>query len=374
MTTQINSNYLEKYSEDYAAIVCGQFFSSKPYMTGQDIVQLTNSAQVNFFIIKRLFELWQDELAKLKSNPYFDYRDITVHEALTDFMNVLSRRIKIEKEQLQPLLETSIRQAVEVATDPVSFYQNEISKAPVGQINEFLRDNKKYYKWHSQTITFLVDKAGFGHDESAYLRAIAANYQAIQGSLESVNLLLATLGDIKPFDLDAYLGQNAQEQILVSDSMPEPNREQESKSSFFDQVEINATGIGDVAPEPVRMVEVKPEPAKTVHVTHSNATSNGFDPYNLKAKFETLSYKGMKGILGELAESLAINQRFMFTKELFDGNADLLKHALKSIDKCHSFEEAIGLVNSRYVEELGWKSDSESVQEFLLLVYRKFEV
>ncbi|MEP0712755.1 MAG: hypothetical protein ABJC55_12600, partial [Algoriphagus sp.] len=124
MTTQINSNYLEKYAEDYSRIVCGQFFSGKQYMTGQDIVQLTNSAQVNFFVIKRLFELWQEELGKLKSSPYFDYRDITVHEALTEFMNVLSRRIKIESEQLQPLLKTAVRQAVQVATDPVSFYQN----------------------------------------------------------------------------------------------------------------------------------------------------------------------------------------------------------------------------------------------------------
>ncbi|SFA72770.1 hypothetical protein [Algoriphagus aquimarinus] len=370
MTTQINSNYLEKYAEDYSAIVCGQFFSSKQYMTGQDIVQLTNSTQVNFFIIKRLFELWQQELAKLKSNPYFDYRDISVHEALTEFMNVLSKRIKIEREQLQPLLRTAVEQAIQLATDPVTFYQNEITKAPSGQINEFLKENKKYYKWHDQAITFLVDKAGFGHDESAYLRAIAANYQAINESLESVNLLLATLGDIKPFDLDAYIVQDTPEPVPTS--IPESSREQESKSSFFDQVEMEESTSRNSAPEPVRTVEH--EPVKAVQPSYTNGAEHAFNSSSLKARFETLSYKGMKGVMGELAESLAINQRFMFTKELFDGNADLLKHALKSIDKCDSFDEAIGLVNTRFAGELGWKSESEPVQEFLLLVYRKFEV
>jgi len=370
MTTQINSNYLEKYSEDYAAIVCGQFFSSKQYMTGQDIVQLTNSVQVNFFIIKRLFELWQEELGKLKSNPYFDYRDITVHEALTEFMNVLSRRIKIEKEQLQPLLATAVQQSVQLATDPVAFYQNEISKAPSGQINEFLKENKKYYKWHDQAITFLVDKAGFGHDESAYLRAIAANYQAINESLESVNLLLATLGDIKPFDLDAYIVQDSA--VAAPTSMPEPAREQESKSSFFDEMDMEASTSKNSIREPEKVTY--PESIKEVQPSYTNRAVGGLDSHNLKSKFETLSYKGMKGIMGELAESLAINQRFMFTKELFDGNADLLKHALKSIDKCDSFDEAISLVNSRYAGELGWESETEPVQEFLLLVYRKFEV
>ncbi|WP_192347750.1 hypothetical protein [Algoriphagus sp. Y33] len=370
MTTQINSNYLEKYAEDYAAIVCGQFFSTKQYMTGQDIVQLTNSTQVNFFIIKRLFELWQEELAKLKSSPYFDYRDITVHEALTEFMNVLSRRIKIEKEQLQPLLSTAVQQAVQLATDPVTFYQNEISKAPVGQINEFLKENKKYYKWHDQVVSFLIDKAGFGHDKSAYLRAVAANYQVIKESLESVNLLLATFGDVKPFDLDAYLVQESIDPPAAPTSGL--SKEEESKSSFFDQVEIETSDIKHV--EPGRMKIEEPEAIRPVQATYTNGTVGTLDPYNLRAKFETLSYKGMKGIMGELAESLAINQRFMFTKVLFDGNADLLKHALKSIDKCNSFDEAIGLVNSRYASELRWESDAEPVQEFLLLVYRKFEV
>jgi hypothetical protein len=80
----------------------------------------------------------------------------------------------------------------------------------------------------------------------------------------------------------------------------------------------------------------------------------------------------MKGIMGELAESLAINQRCMFTKELFDGNADLLRHALKSIDEVATFEEAVALINGRFVGELGWNCESEEVLEFMQQVYRKF--
>jgi hypothetical protein len=92
----------------------------------------------------------------------------------------------------------------------------------------------------------------------------------------------------------------------------------------------------------------------------------------LKAVFATETYKGMKGILGELAESLALNQRFMFTKELFDGNADLLRHALKSVDELATFEEAVDLINARFVFELGWDIESEEVREFMQQVYRKF--
>jgi hypothetical protein len=80
----------------------------------------------------------------------------------------------------------------------------------------------------------------------------------------------------------------------------------------------------------------------------------------------------MKGILGELTDSLALNQRFMFTKELFDGNSDLLRHALKSVDESPSFEAAVELINARFVGELGWDIESEEVREFMQQVYRKF--
>jgi hypothetical protein len=62
----------------------------------------------------------------------------------------------------------------------------------------------------------------------------------------------------------------------------------------------------------------------------------------------------------------------MFRKELFEGNDDLLTHALKSLDACDSLEDAIELINNRYLPELGWQPNSEPVDEFLSLVYRRF--
>lgn len=368
MTVQINSNYLENYSRQYAQVVCDRFFSSRQFITGQDIIQLTSSTQVNFFIIKYLFELWQEELAKLKSNPYFDYRDIAVHEALTQFMNVLSRRIKVERASLEPLVKVAVAQAIQVATDPVSFYQSEISHAPQGKINDYLKENKKYYKWHDKAVVFLIDKTGFGHDTTAYLKAIAANYQVVKDSFESVNLLLATLGDVKAFDLDLYL---VTEPASESEPASEVNLADESQSSFFEGVEAAQpkSSPASTVKEPVATLPAVEEVAVAKNTT-SKRTSQ-LDASKLKSKFASESYKGMTGIKGELSESLALNQRFMFIKELFDGNADLLRHALKSIDEAGSFDAAVDLINNRYVSELDWEIDSDVVREFMQLVYRK---
>ncbi|MEK0441563.1 MAG: hypothetical protein RL403_541 [Bacteroidota bacterium] len=372
MSTQINGNYLEKYATSYAELVCDQFFSTRQFITGQEIIQLTPSAQVNFFIIKRLFELWQEELGKLKSSPYFDYRDIAVHEALTQFMNVLSRRIKVERRHLEGMLQDAVQNAILVATDPVSFFHLELEKAPAGKINEYLKENKKYFKWNERLVTSLIDKAGIVQDLESYQQAIASNFQSLGGSLDSPKELLATLNATLSFDLELYLGKEAE-------ALPEFEEEEVIFVARETEVVVESNDDYYEAPAPEfdEQEELEEEPVTTPAVTPiantgSVPSGKGLDAAHLKAVFATETYKGMKGILGELVESLALNQRFMFTKELFDGNADLLRHALKSVDELATFEEAVDLINARFVFELGWDIESEEVREFMQQVYRKF--
>ncbi len=374
MTAQINGNYLEKYATSYAELVCDQFFSSRQFITGQEIIQLTPSSQVNFFIIKRLFELWQDELGKLKASPYFDYRDIAVHEALTQFMNVLSRRIKVERRHLEGMLQDAVQDAIRVATNPVLFYQQEVEKAPAGKINEYLKENKKYFKWNERLVTSLIDKAGIVQDLGTYQQAISANFQTVGASLDSPKELLTSISATLLFDLDLYLGNvvadlpeiEEEEEIFEaseSETVVESNEDfyEEPVAEFDEQEEFVEEEVFTPQPEKVEAPAFKPVPS-----------GQGLDAARLKALFATETYKGMKGILGELAESLALNQRFMFTRELFDGNADLLRHALKSVDELNTFEEAVDLINARFVFELGWDIESEEVREFMQQVYRKF--
>lgn len=389
MTLQSNSNYLENYAAGYAQLVCDGFFSSRQFITGQEIIQLTPSAQVNFFIIKRLFELWQEELGKLKSSPFFDYRDIAVHEALTQFMNVLSRRIKVERSHLEVMLRDAVEEAVHVACNPVSFYQHEVSKAPHGKINEYLKENKKYYKWNDRLVSSLIDKAGIGLDLASYQSAIEATYGVLQDSLEPAEQLLASLGEEMPFSLDTYWGRTAEAAAAFA---PEPEEEllAEIDAPYFSDEDLEE----DLHEEEVIREEVFSEefveeesmpeevfsaiPARSqeesMRVAPLSPGPNGklLDAAQLQALFATETYKGMKGILGELVDSLALNQRFMFTKELFDGNADLLRYALKSVDQSSTFVEAVDLINARYVIELGWDIESEEVREFMQQVYRKF--
>lgn len=368
MTAQINCNYLEKYAISYSELVCDQFFSSRKFITGQEIIQLTPSTQVNFFIIKRLFELWQEELGKLKGSPYFDYRDIAVHEALTQFMNVLSRRIKVERIHLAGILQDAVQDAIQVATDPLTFFQNELAKAPAGKINEYLKENKKYFKWNESLVIGLIDKTGIGLDLESYQQAILANFQSLKVSMDSPKELLASLKDTLVFDLEEYWSQSNDLEETEEATVPEFEAEEESPR-FEPEEEMEEEEELIQLPEETLPT---PQPEKSEAIASTSGTGKGLDAAHLQSLFASESYQGMKGILGELTESLTLNQRFMFTKELFDGNSDLLRHALKSVDELSTFESAVELINARFVGELGWDIESEEVREFMQQVYRKF--
>jgi len=296
MTAQINGNYLEKYATTYAELVCDQFFSSRQFITGQEIIQLTPSAQVNFFIIKRLFELWQEELAKLKSSPYFDYRDIAVHEALTQFMNVLSRRIKVERIHLAGILQDAVQDAIQVATDPLNFFQNELAKAPAGKINEYLKENKKYFKWNEMLVTGLIDKAGIGLDFESYQQAILSNFQSLKVSLDSPKELLASLSDTLAFDLEEYWGistgqiEEAEESKIIGFEQEEESLQFEAEEEVKEEEEVLIQSPEEEVPTP--------QPEKRESIASASASGMGLDAAHLQSLFASETYKGMKEFQG----------------------------------------------------------------------------
>lgn len=363
MNAKLNSQYVENYAAQYSQKVCETYFSQKKYMTGQEIMQLTASPQVNFFVIKSLFEAWQLELEKLKSNPYFDYRDKNVHEAMKEFMNVLSRIIKIERQHFEPLLAEAAAYSILLAVDPVAYFSEEFEKTPEEHLPNYIRENKKYFKWHASLINSLMDRAGLGYSVKAYKSAVSHNFEQQKESLEKAESLLKSMDAVIPLDF-SKLSLNEQSEKKETSENNTPKVEQEAPTA---KVTVEQA---DVKEEVVTEVKVR----KDVEVKVSNfAPGKGIDPLKAWARFENEEYSIMKGSIKELSESLGINQKIMFTKELFEGNPDLLTHALKSIDKCENFVEAIEVINQRYVSELGWEKESDSVNEFLQLVFRKFD-
>ncbi|WP_143962548.1 hypothetical protein [Litoribacter populi] len=365
MTDKINFNYLESYAQKASESVCDEYFRTKKYMTGQEIIQLTPSQQVNLLTIRSLFNAWQEEMEELKNSPYFDYRDIAVDNALKDFMNVLSRSIKVERKYFEPLLKEAIEDAIILAIDPFMFFNILIDK---GQNNEqYYKDSKKYIKWHGELLTHLGDKASMGLTVPDLKMALRNKYQSIHRDLDNPEILLKPLNQIHQLELIQLFEDKSDTPSTVEPTpKPEPTPETSQKEKVAKE-EISTS-------KQTETKETQPSKAEPqVQEPTFRDRDKAIDPALAWAKFESETYSYMKGSIDTLTDGLALNQKFMFTRELFQGNHDLMKHALKSIDNCESFMEAIELINKRYVHELNWDKHSEEVNEFLQLVFRKFE-
>ena len=72
--------------------------------------------------------------------------------------------------------------------------------------------------------------------------------------------------------------------------------------------------------------------------------------------------------LVNLSKAIGINDRFLFIRELFDGNSDSYNQAISKIDEAQSFSDARALM----ITLSGDKSESEAGKQLLDLVKRKF--
>jgi hypothetical protein len=68
-----------------------------------------------------------------------------------------------------------------------------------------------------------------------------------------------------------------------------------------------------------------------------------------------------------IKSAIGLNDRFLFTRELFDNNPDKFNRAIEAIDRMHSLQEAI-----RFLDQHVTVSDDDTGLKFLELIRRRF--
>ncbi|MBD0404271.1 hypothetical protein [Flammeovirga sp. EKP202] len=73
-----------------------------------------------------------------------------------------------------------------------------------------------------------------------------------------------------------------------------------------------------------------------------------------------------------IRSQMSINQKFLFQKELFGGDAEVMEDAIKLIDGSKDYTEAISFIKTHYAQQYDWDFTSEAVMNFISLVDMKF--
>jgi hypothetical protein len=74
----------------------------------------------------------------------------------------------------------------------------------------------------------------------------------------------------------------------------------------------------------------------------------------------------------DLVKSIGINERYLFTKELFKGNSESFLQHVRILNSFSSYEEAQQHLEKEIIPKFNWDANNPVVNEFLDLVQRKF--
>lgn len=323
MDEKISLKEVEEYSLAFASKVAESFFSKKSKISGAEILTLCETKQINLFVIRELLKAWKQETQKYKS-PYFDYEAKEVKDTLTHFQNILSNHISIAKDHFLPLLKKGVSLTVYLIMDPYDFYSDTLDRNGKETIRlSELKDDIRYIKINKPPLDRLVQKI-----EERKLESIQGNeaFAMLDQILEEVNF--------HPEDVDLYLAELSKTVPLELEKLYERKEQKQAPTS---------------AAQPTN----SPRPIINEQIQRNQLTTIADD-------FQKIPM---------LKDRLTINQKFMFTKMLFNGDFDTFNKAVTLIDELNSLDEATSYIDSHYSN---WDKESEEYEEFMELVTKRF--
>lgn len=341
MLYQLKQSEVPSVSQKIGETICDKTFQNYTKIDGEHLISLTNSRQVNSFLIRSLFTRWRKEVEKLES-PYFDFKHEKVKEALKNFMNVLSNHISIDRHHLQPILTQAISDTILIAFEPRLFLEHVLDRSAKPQDFKL---QLKYIKNNRELFKNLIEQIGDFDTKASILQA----YDDLKAA------------DKEEIDPKAFLDKLNSLEVLESlfDVKEEPKPIPEPMVPPVEETKE------EVQPEPAKPSQ--PEPVRKTSDEQHASTLN--DRFESSTKGQTLAEKLQRKVNKSIEASLTLNEKFMFQNNLFHGDNARMKQAFAAIDEAMSLQDALNRANAF---NDGWDMDSEEVEAFMGVLERRF--
>lgn len=126
--------------------------------------------------------------------------------------------------------------------------------------------------------------------------------------------------------------------------------------------------IDEIGSEPIfDFPELEEKQSKLVEDLH---TIN--ENYASSQQPESLGEKLTRSKIKDLKEAIALNQKFLFINELFDGDKEKYDTVLDKINGCETLLEVKAYLSSEVSAYSKWDKEAQAVQQFNSLIERKF--
>ena len=236
MQRKLNEEYIREYSEQFSEKITSDIFEQQETISGKEILSCTPSRQVNLFIIKLLFQNWQEEMKRLES-PFFNYKAAEVRKAMVQFMNTLSQHIEVDGDHFIELAENATRQTLLLAADPSAYIRQEFGALENAQLSEKVtKPMIKYIKLHHETISDLFDEYKDSSIDQFFeeLDELLAEYDT-EPVLEDV---VELLNQVCPITTDRLFEPEEKEEADskdVTNELPVPDLVEEEQDETVDE-------------------------------------------------------------------------------------------------------------------------------------------
>ncbi len=126
-------------------------------------------------------------------------------------------------------------------------------------------------------------------------------------------------------------------------------------------------------PPPVEMPRPAPPPPPPVPVTASSPS--GLDVLFEEKQAKELSEKLAESPIADLKKAIALNDRLMYTSELFAGDGKAFENTLESLNSFTHFEDARNYLVQHCAVQYAWtdKKRLDSAKAFVKLVRRRYK-
>ena len=493
MQRKLNDEFIREYSEEFSEKITTEFFADNERISGKEILNVSPSKQVNFFILKILFRKWQEEMKRLES-PFFNYKNPDVRKAMVQFMNTLSQHIEVSKEHFGSMVEEAVADTLLLAMEPGSYLSLEFEEMDVSKITDKLtKPILKYIKLHrtdieefftssdgleveefvdaageyfydietdslvqqqvdllSQVVPLTFDDLYFSEDELVdefeeeeddedvlpfddsvltddeddsevsfdypedddepelvednKAEAVSEIEEATQDESEVIEdeeiehedseVSHLAEEDSESFDEESY-DEDADEEIEEEDSELEDQDTEEDDLDSEIEAESDQDFSEQEADEPSKELasdefegEQLTEESPLVESSESEEGEEDEADSSINQKYaerkptindrfiaeekETVANKLETKQVNNIMEAISVNHRYMFTKELFEGDREAFVDAIDQLDAKETFDDAVETLVQQYANKLQWDMNSDEVKELLKVIFRRF--
>ena len=173
--------------------------------------------------------------------------------------------------------------------------------------------------------------------------------------------------------LEARMDQIEQKQQLGADGF-------EQIKGIMSKMGANILGIQQFLKEAQLQKEAKEESQEPIVEPEPEVSEPvvGIEPEEpqeakgerLEAKVEQASPKAAVygKAVGDIRLAISLGDRFLYQRELFGQNAELMQKTLTKLNEMHSFDEALAFISKNF----NWDTESNTYQQFLVTLHRRF--